>query len=329
MRDRVLHLRIDRVERRNAFTQDMYRAIKRAAVWADEQPELDAVCLTGTDRWFGAGGDMAGRASDPEGLALEWDPTDQFPFRHIERCSKVWIARINGLCHAGGLVLTVHCDVTIASDQARFRAPELLRGIPDPFLTARLPALVGVAKARYLLFSAREISAAEADAMGLVGAVVPHDELDAAVDEVIGQIALDRPGRPGRGEAGPQPAPAAVRRAAVLPGHPVARDGRGHGRVRREATAGVATRVSGATTVTRHVGREVLRLAQDRVGHSALPRRLDDVRAVRPGAVDGPVRHLGPPARLDERDHRSGAAGVGRAPTCPRRCSSSSRPARR
>ena len=104
---------------------------------------------------------------------LEWDPTDQFPFRHIERCSKVWIARINGLCHAGGLVLTVHCDVTIASDQARFRAPELLRGIPDPFLTSRLPALVGMAKARYLLFSAREISAAEADAMGLVGAVVP------------------------------------------------------------------------------------------------------------------------------------------------------------
>ena len=190
---RVLHLRIDRVERRNAFTQDMYRAIKRAAVWADEQPELDAVCITGTDRWFGAGGDMAGRASDPDGLALEWDPTDQFPFRHIERCSKVWIARINGLCHAGGLVLAVPCAVTIASDQARFRAPELLRGIPDPFLTSRLPALVGMAKARYLLFSAREISAAEADAMGLIGAVVPDEELDAAVDEVIGQIGATGP----------------------------------------------------------------------------------------------------------------------------------------
>jgi enoyl-CoA hydratase/carnithine racemase len=193
LRGRVLHLRIDRVDRRNAFTQDMYRAIKRAAVWADEQPELDAVCLTGTDRWFGAGGDMAGRAADPDGLALEWDPTDQFPFRHIERCSKVWIARINGLCHAGGLVLTVHCDVTIASDRATFRAPELLRGIPDPFLTSRLPALVGIAKARYLLFSAREITAAEAGTMGLVGAVVPHDELDVAVDEVIAQIAATGP----------------------------------------------------------------------------------------------------------------------------------------
>ena len=73
---------------------------------------------------------MSGNAADREGLATEWDPTDQFPFRHIERCSKVWVARINGLCHAGGLVLTLHCDVTIASDRATFRAPELLRGIP-------------------------------------------------------------------------------------------------------------------------------------------------------------------------------------------------------
>ena len=193
LRDRVLHLRIDRVERRNAFSQDMYRAIKRAAVWADEQPELDAVCLTGTDRWFGAGGDMSGQAHDPEGLAVEWDPTDQFPFRHIERCSKLWIARVNGLCHAGGLVLALHCDVTIASDRATFRAPELLRGIPDPFLTSRLAAMVGVARARFLLFTAREISAAEAAAMGLVGAVVPHDELDSTVEELLEAIAATGP----------------------------------------------------------------------------------------------------------------------------------------
>ncbi|QXC61644.1 enoyl-CoA hydratase/isomerase family protein [Aquihabitans sp. G128] len=193
VRGRVLHLRIDRVERRNAFTQDMYRGIKRAAVWADEQRELDAVCLTGTDRWFGAGGDMSGASSDPEGLAAEWDPTDQFPFRHLERCSKLWVARINGLCHAGGLVLALHCDVTIASDQARFRAPELLRGIPDPFLTARLAAMVGVARARSLLFTAREVSAAEAGAMGLVGQVVAHDDLDAATEDALAAIARTGP----------------------------------------------------------------------------------------------------------------------------------------
>ena len=190
---RVLHLQIDRTDRRNAFTQDMYRGIKRAAVWADEQPELDAVCITGTDEWFAAGGDMAGRAEDLEGLAQEWDPTDQFPFRHIERCSKLWIAKINGLAHAGGLVLTLHCDVTVASDRARFRAPELLRGIPDPFLSARLAEMVGLARARYLLFTAQEITAEEAGVMGLVGAVVAHDNLDAHVDDLIARIAVTGP----------------------------------------------------------------------------------------------------------------------------------------
>lgn len=190
---RVLHLRIDRPERRNAFSQDMYRGLKRAAVWADQQAQLDAVCITGTDEWFGAGGDMSGANADPQGLSAEWDPTDHFPFRHIERCSKLWVARVNGVAHAGGLVLSLHCDVSVASDRARFRAPELLRGIPDPFLTARLAAAIGLVRARSLLFTGRELDASEALSMGLVGQVVPHDELDEAVASVLGQIGATGP----------------------------------------------------------------------------------------------------------------------------------------
>jgi enoyl-CoA hydratase/carnithine racemase len=186
--DRVLHVRIDRVERRNAFTQDMYRGLKRAAIWADTQPELDAVCLTGTDEWFGAGGDLARQAEDREGLAAEWDGTDHFPFRHIERCRKLWVAKINGVCHAGGLDLALHCDVTLASDRARFRVPELLRGLPDPFMSSRLVDTVGLARARYLFFTAAEVDAPTAYAMGLVGEVAPHAELDARTDWVLEQI---------------------------------------------------------------------------------------------------------------------------------------------
>jgi enoyl-CoA hydratase/carnithine racemase len=193
VRGRTLHLRIDRIERRNAFTQDMYRALKRAAIWADGQAELDSVCLTGTDQWFAAGGDMAGKSEDPEGLANEWDATDNFPFRHIERCRKIWVARINGLCHAGGLDLALHCDVVIASADARFRIPELLRGIPDPFMSARIAEATGIAKARYLFFTAAEISATEADVMGLIGKVVPHDELEAHTEWVLEQISLTGP----------------------------------------------------------------------------------------------------------------------------------------
>lgn len=190
----VLHLQIDRPERRNAFTQDMYRGLKRAAIWADNHPEVDAVCLTGTGEWFGAGGDMGGRTGQGvEGLGAEWDPTDQFPFRHIERCRALWVARVNGLCHAGGMDLVLHCDVVVASDRARFRVPELLRGIPDPFMSARLAEVVGLARARYLFFTAAEVTAAEAAAMGLVGAVVPHDELDGHIEWVLERIALTGP----------------------------------------------------------------------------------------------------------------------------------------
>jgi enoyl-CoA hydratase/carnithine racemase len=90
-------------------------------------------------------------------------------------------------------VLTVHCDLSIASDRARFRAPELLRGIPDPFLTSRLVEVVGLARARYLLFGAAEIDAEEAGRMGLVGTVVPHAELDTRVDEVLANIGRTGP----------------------------------------------------------------------------------------------------------------------------------------
>lgn len=190
---RVLHLRIDRIERRNAFTQDMYRAVKRAAIWADRQPGLDAVCLTGTGDWFGAGGDMAGRAEDPEGLSAEWDPTDHFPFRHIERCRKIWVAKVNGLCHAGAIDLVLHSDVAIAGESARFRVPELLRGIPDGFMSSRLVDAVGLARARYLFFTASEIDARTALMMGLVGEVVPDAELDAKVAWALEQIANTGP----------------------------------------------------------------------------------------------------------------------------------------
>lgn len=191
--DGVLRLRIDRTHRRNAFSQDVYRALKRAAVWADRTAAVDVVVLTGTDRWFGSGGDLAGRA-EADDLGAEWDGTDHFPFRHIERCRKLWVARINGLCHAGGIDLALHCDVTIASDRARFRVPELLRGLPDPMLPARLVAAVGLARARFLVFTAAEIDAATALAIGLVADVVPHDELDSRVEWAVGQIRSTGPG---------------------------------------------------------------------------------------------------------------------------------------
>ncbi|TFH24654.1 MAG: hypothetical protein E4H03_03010 [Myxococcales bacterium] len=78
-KDRVLHVRIDRAEKRNALTQGMYRGLKRAAIIDADDAELD--------------------------------PTEHFPFRHFEQCRKVVVAAVNGLCHAGGLNLVMFSDV--------------------------------------------------------------------------------------------------------------------------------------------------------------------------------------------------------------------------
>ena len=191
--DGVLHVRVNRPERRNAFTQDMYRGLKRAAIYADGESDLDALCLTGTDEWFGAGGDMGGNAEDLDGLAQEWDHTDHFPFRHFESCRKIIVTKVNGVCQAGGLNLVMYSDVSVASDRATFRVPELLRGLPDPYMAARLADLVGLGRARYLYFTAAHFDAHEAESMGLIGKVVAHDDLDEHVEWVLEQVRLTGP----------------------------------------------------------------------------------------------------------------------------------------
>ena len=191
--DRVMTVRINRPERRNALTQDMYRGLKRAAILADEDAQLDSLCITGSGDVFAVGGDMSGVSDDPQGLATELDPTDHFPFRHFERCRKIVVAAVNGLCYAGGLNLVLFSDVVVASDRARFRAPELLRGAPDPWIASRLPEFVGLAAARYLLFTGAVIDAGEAAAMGLVGKVIAHEQFDEHLGWVLEQIRLTGP----------------------------------------------------------------------------------------------------------------------------------------
>jgi enoyl-CoA hydratase/carnithine racemase len=76
----------------------------------------------------------------------------------------------------------------VVSERATFRAPELLRGVADCFLGARLASRIGIARAKYLLFTAQYITAQDALAMGLISRVVPHAQLDDAVVETIGWI---------------------------------------------------------------------------------------------------------------------------------------------
>lgn len=192
-KDGVLAVRIDRPDRRNSLTIEAYHGIKKACVVAERDPDIDLVMITGTGDYFCVGGEMGGKHEDNLPLDRFTDGLDLTPFVQIERCPKLVLLRINGMCQGGGLVMTLMGDVSIASDRAKFRVPELLRGVADCYLGGRLAPRIGAARAKYLLFTAQYFSAQEAFDMGLVSRVVPHDELDAAVAETIEQIRATGP----------------------------------------------------------------------------------------------------------------------------------------
>jgi enoyl-CoA hydratase/carnithine racemase len=136
---------------------------------------------------------MGGKHEGGQAIDRETDGIDLLPFVQLERCPKIVLVAINGMCQGGGLNMTLMSDVAVASERATFRAPELLRGVADCFLGARLASRIGIARAKYLLFTAAEVSAAEALAMGLVARVVPATGLDAAVEETIDRIRATGP----------------------------------------------------------------------------------------------------------------------------------------
>jgi enoyl-CoA hydratase len=170
---------IDRPHARNALTPAMYYGIKRAVHLVNTDPGLAALIITGTGDVFAPGGDLGGRIEEGD------EPTPQIgaeilPFLAVRDSRAPVIAAVNGICQAGGLLIAMMADICVASDQATFRVPELLRGIPDATYAAALPAHVGVAVARDLMLSGRRFDAAEALRIGLIARVVPHDELRAA-----------------------------------------------------------------------------------------------------------------------------------------------------
>ena len=154
--------------------------------WASstQDPDLAALIITGTGDVFAPGGDLGGR-SDPGDEPTPDIGHDILPFLTIRDSRAPVVAAVNGICQAGGLLIAMLADIAVASDRATFRVPELLRGIPDATYAAVLPAHVGLAVARDLLLSARRFDAAEAQRIGVISRLVPHEQLrDAALQAV-------------------------------------------------------------------------------------------------------------------------------------------------
>jgi enoyl-CoA hydratase/carnithine racemase len=170
----------------------MYYGVKQAVQLVNSDPTLAALIVTGVDDVFSAGGDLGGRSEEGESIPPAKEE-DLLPFLAIRNSQAPVIAAINGICHAGGVLIAMLADIAVASDRASFRVPELLRGIPDATSAAVLPVHTGIAVARDLLLSARVFDANEAVRLGVISRVVPHASLQEAAVEAAQQVLRTAP----------------------------------------------------------------------------------------------------------------------------------------
>jgi len=181
----LARLTVDRPEMRNAMSPAMYFGVRYAIDHVNREPDLSGLLITGSGDVFVPGGDLGGSNIDGWADLPKLLSMDNTPFDAVRRSVKPIVCAVNGLAQGGGLMIAMLSDITVASDRATFRCPELLRGIADTNYAQVLPRQIGPARARDMLLSGRTIDAGTAEAWGLVSRVVPHDELLAAATTAL------------------------------------------------------------------------------------------------------------------------------------------------
>lgn len=180
--DRIAIVTLNAPERRNAIDRAMVDALHLDLTRLESVPDLAAVVITGAgDKAFAAGADIAQlkeRTSRDAAAAI-----NSTLFARVENFPVPMIAAVRGFCLGGGCELATACDLRVAGQSAKFGQPEVTLGIiPAAGGTYRLPRLIGLGRARELIYTGRILDAVEAERIGLVNRVVPDAEvLDVAV----------------------------------------------------------------------------------------------------------------------------------------------------
>ena len=197
--DGVCTITLNRPERRNALNYEAYDRLEESLRRAVTDNDVRCVIVTGTDPAFCSGDDvreiMAGPkavSSKPASAVVRHKPTPA-AMAALE-CDKPMIAAVNGAAIGWGMELALYADIRICSENAKFSEMFIKRGLVcDVGGFYRLPSVVGPAKAAELLFTGDVIDGAEAERIGLVSKVVPHDELMKEARELAGRIAANPP----------------------------------------------------------------------------------------------------------------------------------------
>jgi enoyl-CoA hydratase/carnithine racemase len=187
----IRHVVLNRPEKRNAFHAELVLAVGEAMRAAGDDPAVRCVVLRGAGSVFSSGMDLAVLG------ALAERPGNLRAFRR--RCTEAWnlaeempkpvICAIQGACIGGALELALACDFRVLAADAIVGMPETRIGlIPDVGGSSRLPQVVGLGRAKELIMTGKLIGAEEAERIGLANRVAPPAELDAAVQQLAGEL---------------------------------------------------------------------------------------------------------------------------------------------
>ncbi len=188
-RGRVGWVTLNRPKALNALNDALIDQLVAALQGFDSEKGVGAIVITGSDKAFAAGADIAAMkdwsfvdAYKDDYITRNWDA--------LRRVRKPMIAAVAGYALGGGCELAMMCDLIVAADSARFGQPEIKLGIiPGAGGTQRLPRAVGKAKAMDLVLTGRNMDAQEAERCGLVARVVPAERLHEEVLEMAATIA--------------------------------------------------------------------------------------------------------------------------------------------
>jgi enoyl-CoA hydratase len=176
---------LNRPDKLNALSLDLQHEVREALSDAADDDDIRVIVLKAAGRAFSAGFDISSGESRPDAVEMRRGFLRGKGFAASTWWDVFWdnpkpiIAQIHGYCIAGGMATATFCDLRICSEDAKFGAPEIRTG--GPYIPAVWPWVIGMSKARELLYTGNLIDAAEAKRLDLVNQVVPADELDDAV----------------------------------------------------------------------------------------------------------------------------------------------------
>ncbi|MGC2081904.1 MAG: crotonase/enoyl-CoA hydratase family protein [Bradyrhizobium sp.] len=198
--DRIALLTLNRPEQLNALSYGLIDELMTALDRIETDPEVRAVILTGAgERAFSAGADIHEFSESVrrgrDAAVSEFVRRGQTMTARLEAFGKPVIAAVNGLAFGGGCEITEAVHLAIASERASFAKPEIRLGMPPTFGgTQRLPRLVGRKRGLELLLTGDPFTPERALEIGLINAVVPHDELLPAARALAQRIVRHSPG---------------------------------------------------------------------------------------------------------------------------------------